>query len=154
MSDAAKPSLNIDSVMPAGQGGADHIFVMEAGDSLSLCMSKKPRRPDNRDARSIMMMLSRQEALTLGRFLVAQAGGLVDLGCPTTDIETSLAVFDEDETGEYMGLLEAERVGGGDVLMTVRRLYEQSHTVDSTWIWVNPAEARSFALGLLALVQD
>lgn len=147
-------SLQITSVMPARQGEGDDLRVWPISDeALYLTVTRMSRREDGRGRRSVSMLLSRSEALTLGRHLVAQAGGLTDLG-PLADAVVRVVTSDADYSGDYTGAVVAERLAGDDVIITTERTYWDERHRESTSVWVTRREAHSLALGLLALAQD
>lgn len=147
-------SLRITSVAPARQGEGDDLRVWPISDeALYLTVTRLSRRKDGRGRRSVSMLLSRSEALTLGRHLVAQAGGLTDLG-PLADVAVRLVARDEDEGDDYTGAVEAERDFGDNVIITTERTYWDDRCREATSVWVTRREARRLALGLLALARD
>ena len=146
--------MRLTANAPAQPGEADAIDVMTSGDKLHLTLTRRAQRGDGRDRRSISMFLGQVEAVALGRYLITQAKGLIDLGIPAT-AKAYATVSDEDELGDYMGDVEVERIAGGDeIIITTGRTHYERHERRELSVWLEIGDARSLALGLLALTQD
>jgi len=124
--------------------------------TIDLEVIRSSKREDNRGRRSISMCLNRDEALALGRRLIAEASGLVVVDRPTGDFKLHINTWNQDARGLFMASVSATLAADMVVLSMdrYRRVDGQLGFDGDMDAILSVEETRGFARSLLAACRD